>query len=139
MAHEISWLVENYVVQLRIYGPIDDLEEVREIEQSVLTLLQDCPNPVHVVINALDVERLPKNILEARQFLRRWDGHELGWMLLVIKTNPLLRYMAVGLMQLVVTNIKLRMFGKTEDALRFLNITDPKLNLLQPHSESSAY
>lgn len=136
MSYQLEWLVEARVLIVRVYGVIETLEEVRDMQRAYFQLSKDAQQPIHTIVDILGVERFPLNLRELRELLGTTDSEKFGLTLLVVNTNPLLRYTAALMLQLALPRARLRIFTALNDAIRYLQHADDTLPLLEVIAES---
>lgn len=137
MTYQLEWLVEARVLIVRVYGVIETLEEVRDIQRAYFQLFKDAQQTVHTIVDILGVERFPLNLRDLRGLLSTLDNEQFGLTLLVVNTNPLLRYTAALMIQLTIPRARLRIFTALSDATRYLQHADATLPLLEVIAEAN--
>lgn len=126
MPHSISWLVERRVVHERFYG-IVTVEDVRAMNAVSRTYYASGDPPVHNFVDLLDIQRYPTNINQIRTALVNQPHPYLGWIVIVLRPNPLLKFITTVLVQLSSINARMRFCYSYKEAIAFLQSKDPTL------------
>jgi hypothetical protein len=121
--YEVSWYVNQRVIHWRVWGQIT-LEEIAQMGKDQQKLLSEGTIPVHTISNIADVENFPTDLRQLKEALEGVNHPHLGWILVVGTTTPLKRFVVTTATQMVVPDVRLRMFSKMEEALEFLTHVD---------------
>src|SRR5271166_1571023 len=115
-----SWYVENRVGYTAVIGEMT-IEDVRKMSVFVQTCMDQGQAPVHIIVDLLQLQAIPKNVPEfIKEFPR--SGHpNTGW-IIIISSNPALRYLASVAVQL--TKSEFQMFATLLEARDFLSNID---------------
>lgn len=125
----VVWMVPERVIFVWSAGEITPT--VREwMNTQVIYLYHSCANPqIHLFINRQDVSKLSRATRRDQPAI--WHPRR-GWCVTVgAVANPLARILINAIMRLMGLNV--RDFGSNEDALHFLQQTDPTLPDLQSY------
>jgi len=125
MAHEISWLVPNKVINMYVNGDMT-LESLVAFSDDVIQHIEASDAPlVHLLIDERDMGGFPsqiKRVLDSAQFLRH---PRLGWFVIYGTDNKVLKFISYMVAQ--VAHIRHRRFVTQEEALAFLQTIDSTL------------
>jgi hypothetical protein len=125
MAHEISWLVPNKVINMYVNGDMT-LESLTAFSDDVIQHIEASDAPlVHLLIDERDMGGFPsqiKRVLDSAQFLRH---PRLGWFVIYGTDNKVLKFISYMVAQ--VAHIRHRRFVTQAEALAFLQTIDSTL------------
>ena len=124
MPIDLSWLIPNRVISMHAYVDVT-LDETRQANKQLITMLNDGTPLVHVVINQNDLGNFPISVNEYRAVLTVMTHESLGWVIAYGPTNPLADFIAVMVARL--GRIKFRKFVLKNEAFQFLVRKDPSL------------
>ncbi|MCB9453981.1 MAG: hypothetical protein H6672_21315 [Anaerolineaceae bacterium] len=126
MPFKVDWLIKGRVIHDWLSGNVE-MDDIAETSKLITDLMrQGDPPLVHLIVDILDVTRLPLgiNIGKINQYMQHTKEPNLGWSL-VITESMFMRFLAS-----VVTQIaqgRFRAFTTMEDALAFLQDVDASL------------
>ncbi len=123
MPVELSWYLENRVIQVINSGKITD-DDMLDNDQPIINYLNQSSFPlVHMIVDNTKAVYTPSaKMITKAKFPRH---PQCGWIILVGPTNTFMRFVNV-----VVTNVfktRNRMFDSFDEALTFLNEIDSSL------------
>ena len=126
MPYDISWLVENQVINLVLEGDVT-VETITEMSQNVIQYFDSSDKPlVHLLIDDSNVSssiRHLKSVMEVGKAL----GHpRFGWLIIYGSHNKTYQFMTYMISQ--VTRIRHRRFATLNEAIEFLHTVDVSLS-----------
>jgi len=128
MPYQLSWYRENRVIVGKFQGVVtpDDLQGINE---SAVKLVREGTPPVHDIIDALALEKVPFDLKLLNKSLQLFKEPNLGWVI-VIARNPLFGFLGTTLSHL--GGKRFRMVETWDEALATLARVDTTLSDLQP-------
>jgi hypothetical protein len=122
MPYDISWLVENQVINLVLDGEMT-VETIDEMSKTIIQYLDSSDKPlVHLLIDdshASSSIRHIKSVMEVGKAL----GHpRFGWLIIYGSTNKTYQFMSYLISQ--ITKIRHRRFATLAETLEFLHTVD---------------
>jgi hypothetical protein len=123
MPFEASWYHNLRVIYWRVWGQVT-LEEIAQIRLDQQKLLGEGTSPIHTISNITDVASYPTDIRLLKEALDGINHPHIGWVLIVGTTTPLKRFVTTTVTQLVIPNVRLRMFNRMDEAVEFLKHVD---------------
>lgn len=134
MAHEVSWFLENRVIQLRVSGSIS-MQDVQDINQQLIKMIEKGTAPVHIINDMQGLKEFPNNLIQVKGALTYMNHAGLGWETIVSQPNPLVRFFASAITQ--ITNARMKMVPDIKEAYLTLVRLDRTLpvDLKMVHSE----
>jgi hypothetical protein len=127
MPSQLSWYLENRVMQIVNHGDVAD-QDLFDIDESVIQYIDQSSAPlVHLIVD----HRNGNNAPSAKGLTQlNWPKNpRLGWTILIGLKNPFQRFVTV-----VAANffkIRLRLVNTMDEALDFLNEVDSTLPALR--------
>lgn len=132
MAYSVGWYIDKRVTYQRLYGHVT-LEDVRDINAESIDISRNGIPLVHSVIDITGVQKFPTNLAAIREIMSiQTDGDAVGWVLIVGADNPVIRFIASVITQLVMEKIHFRLMDSMDAALEFLQEHDATLKGLEP-------
>jgi len=123
MAYEISWLIENRVVHLHVFGTVS-IAEARQAYDALLVCHEKGTAPIHLILEHTGIEKFPLTLNPYNFIIEGGSPAKGGWML-IVGDNRQARFL--GMLFSYVAKVKSRAFLKREQALEFLYDTDATL------------
>jgi hypothetical protein len=106
MPYEITWIRENRIVCLRVWGVFSEQELVASSGE-MREALSSGTAPVHVVCNASEIIDYPKNIRVVKEGAQLYFSHpSMGWFMFLGFDKPIMRFFSNTIMQLLMRNFK---------------------------------
>lgn len=134
MSVDLSWYLENRVIQIVNHGDISD-QDMLDSDQPIIDYMNQSQAPlVHLIVDNSKASYTPsvKTVTQAK-----FPKHpQCGWIILVGPANTLMRFANA-----VVTNLfktRNRMFDTFDEALDFLNEMDSTLPPLRDMKHDKA-
>lgn len=128
MPYEVSWYQNLRVIYWRIWGQVT-LEDVAQMRNDQQKLLSEGTTLVHTISNITDVVNFPTDLRQLKEALDGVNHPHLGWILVVGTTSPLKRFVTTTVAQIVIPNVRLRMFNTIEEAVEFLKHVDETISV----------
>jgi hypothetical protein len=129
MPYEIHWQQDKRIIYGRFYDGIT-IPEAARWGDDVLRFLDAGDSPVHLIVNAADLKRIPANLDSIKNSARYLGDPRMGWNLVIGGLS-----LAQSFAQIFanVTQTPYRSFQTLDDALEFLRREDPSLSELAQH------
>ena len=127
MPIDISWLVSDRVVYMRSYKDVT-LDETRQANAQIITMLDNGTPLVHVIINQTELGNFPISVNEYRNVLTAMTHESLGWIVVYGPARPMADFIAVMVARL--GRLKYRKLALRAEAIQFLVQKDASL---KPH------
>jgi hypothetical protein len=125
MGHEISWHIENAIIEIRLWGDIT-IDDFPEYDRLTLEHIEQSTHPlVHVWIDLTDVGDFPNNVGKVHKALTHLNHPRLGWSI-VITESRVIRFVAYMITQM--SKARFRAYNTCEEALHFLQTVDATLS-----------
>lgn len=125
MPYSVAWFRPNHVIQLQLIGSVT-LDEAKQINAELVALLDQAESPIHMIADATTLESFPKNILQIKNTQAYLQHPQLGWILFVSKPNPLIRFFATTVAQVIGT--RLRMVETISECVAILDKISSNMN-----------
>ena len=136
MPFEATWYHNLRVIQWRVWGQIT-LEEIAQMGRDQQKLLSEGTSPVHTLSNITDVASFPTDLRLLKEALDGINHPHIGWVLIVGTTTPLKRFVTTTVTQLVIPNVRLRMFNSMDEAIEFLKHVDSTVSVASGDRKAS--
>ena len=125
MSFEIIWHQQR-VVHVRFYG--EDMDaSIEQAQRQLERELTEFEGKVHVIIDLSAVTQRPTSLAQVRQQVFFHKSEKLGYSVLVIGHNPIIRYFASMLAPLLLKGRQFTVVDSFDDALRYLYERDDTL------------
>jgi hypothetical protein len=127
MSSQLSWYVENRVMQIINQGELVD-QDLSNLDESVIRYIDQSSAPlVHLIVD----HRNGINSPSAKGLTQlNWPKHpRLGWTILIGLKNPFQRFVTVAAANFF--KIRLRLVNTMDEGLDFLNDVDSTLPALR--------
>ena len=128
MPVDLSWQQPRRVIYERFYDAIT-VEELTAIQQQFFQLLRDGDAPVHSIIDLSAVKSYPKSINQVRQALAPDPTGKGGRVVLVVGTNPIIRFMTSMVSQIVFKDAQFTFCSTLDEAFAYLRQIDPTITI----------
>lgn len=127
MAYETSWYLAGRVVYVYVHGDFS-LEELEALSQEFVThYVPEGQPPVHTMIDMREVGAYATRLDKVKAASDAAMTHpDMGWMIIVGKPNPLLKFVTSVTSQ--VSGTRFRMVHTPEDAIASLRKLDLTLH-----------
>lgn len=122
MAFEYNTYPERQFVLVCVSGNVT-LEENIEIGHRILNTLEQSEECTDVFFDLREIGRFPLSLKQLRQSSAIIRTPKLGWFILLMDNNPVLRFVATVLLRAQTTTEHIRVFNSLEDALTFMHGT----------------
>lgn len=122
MAFEFDFRSEQQLILIRVHGSVSLSENV-EIGNRIRTTLEYSDACTDVFFDLREIGRFPLSLSQLRQSSAIIRTPKLGWFILLMENNPVLRFVATVLLRAQTTTEHIRVFNSLEDALTFLHGT----------------
>jgi len=134
MPYQVSWYYEKRILYSRIEGDIT-LDEVKAMNDTIVQQYLPQGTPlVHSIVDVTRVGKYPMNVGQLSQAVK-FDNSTSGWLVVVSKANPIIRFFASVITQ--VSDTRFRMYSTVDEAVTFLAGVDTTLEGLQTNSKAS--
>lgn len=117
MPYTIEWFQPDHVLKLQLIGTVT-LDEAWQINTALVDLLDQSESAIHLIADATPLENFPKNILEIKNTAAYMQHPKLAWIFFISKPNPLVRFFATAIAQVIGT--RLRMVANDREALAII-------------------
>ncbi|MCA9894433.1 MAG: hypothetical protein KC615_15695 [Anaerolineae bacterium] len=124
MPHEITWLLPERVLQMRVWGKVTR-DELVQIGQTMTAHLEGVNGKIDWVVDDSNQEELPIQLSDLRRDLSFFRHDSMRWIVAVGKTSPVVN-LAIPIVASLM-RVQLKRFPTMEGALDFLNKQDPSL------------
>ncbi|HYO89746.1 MAG TPA: hypothetical protein VER79_13945 [Candidatus Limnocylindrales bacterium] len=127
MPVDVRWLVPGRVIMHEFSGRVE-LEDTTRASLEGPVLADQGTTPVHMIVSLLAVTHFPRNLYQLQTAIRdnpRLD--RLGWIVITIRHNPMLSFVASILTQVRFSNLRISMSEDMAGALRQLRERDTSL------------
>jgi len=127
MSSQLSWYLENRVMQIVNHGEVTD-QDLFDLDESAVHYMDQGSAPlVHLIID----HRKGINSPSAKGLMQlKWPKHpKMGWIVMVGMANPLQKFVTAVASNFFKT--RLRMVDTMDEALDFLNDVDSTLPALR--------
>lgn len=118
MPYSLDWFRQDRVLELQLTGSMN-LEEAKQINTALIAYLDKAETTLHMIADATTLESFPKNILQIKNTQAYLQHPKLGWILFVSKPNPLIRFFATTIAQVIAT--RLRMVATIDECAAILD------------------
>ena len=126
MSFEIIWQQPQRVVHIRFYG--EDMDSsIEQAQHQLEHELAEMEGKVHVIVDLSAVTQRPPSLAHVRQQIFFQKSEKLGYTVFVIGHNPIIRYFASMLAQLLLKGRQFTVVDSFDDALRYLYERDDTL------------
>lgn len=126
MPYEVGWLIESRVVMARIHGDVIEADGI-DMLYEMARLIDSGHAPVHILIDTLDITRVPKNLMPLVQAISEVGiSRERTGYMMVLSNNQLHNF--IGAVAAKMAGVRLRTVDDRAVALEFLRIHEPELN-----------
>lgn len=122
MAFKFIPCPEQHLILIRVHGTVTLSENV-EIGNRIRTTLEHSGNCTDVFFDLREIGRFPLSLSQLRESSAIIRTPKLGWFILLMENNPVLRFVATVLLRAQTTTEHIRVFHSLEDALTFLHST----------------
>lgn len=136
MSYEGSWYADKRVVLQRLWGTVT-LEEAAQAHHTMVQFLDEGTPLVHVLVDLSQVEQFPTNLIALKRAMPPIEHSGMGWMLVCGAGNPMLRFVASTIIQIMMPGLRLRMFDTLDQSLTFLQDQDSTLENLMALSDTA--
>ena len=116
MGFSVTWRSEKQVIDLKVFGVVTS-EEIIALNLKTMDYIAAGSQPVHLIIDALDVTEYPTNLRWILRLLKHNPVPPTGWNILV-QNNPAVRVLACTLLS--VLHVPLHVCSTPEEADAFL-------------------
>ncbi|MGQ9909474.1 MAG: hypothetical protein ACUVS2_11630 [Candidatus Flexifilum sp.] len=127
MGFRVEWLYRDRVIFEQLYGDVT-VGEIEAVAEALQTLAEAGQAPVHIINDVRSLRKYPINLKSIRQAVQVPASSNLGWLVVIQNDNPLVRFIAATIAQLVITDLRMSSVKTPEEALRFLLSRDPSLD-----------
>ncbi|MFN8527326.1 MAG: hypothetical protein U0670_01800 [Anaerolineae bacterium] len=126
MPYEVGWLINTRVISCRFFGDIVEADGI-DLLKEMARMIDAGTAPVFVVIDALEITRVPKSLIPLVQAITelQLDKAKLRY-LLVLSNNPLHSF--IGTIAAKFAGIHLRLLTDMNSAIDFIRTHDAELN-----------
>lgn len=125
MAVEVKWLVKDAILFTYVYGKFVE-EDINVMFETGFRLIEESEHaPVHAIIKA-DLDENPSLATLSKMGRQRTTHPKSGWSIIVMPTNPIVRFGADLMSQLI--KVRYRRVDSMEAALAFLKDLDSTID-----------
>lgn len=122
-----SWIIENKVMLLKMYGDVK-VEELHEGAKNSLNVLNQSTHKLHQLIDMSETNSLPSNIAQLGEVSRPVNEHPLmGWVIMYGIKNKLIKFIITMTSHLAKSQLKVA--DDYESAIAVLKKLDGSLNM----------
>lgn len=125
MAVEVKWLVPDHVMLTHVYGTLIEADINTIFEDGFKLIESSTHQPIHAIIKA-DLDTAPSLSTLSKMGRQRSTHPRSGWSVIVMPTNPVVRFGADLMSQLI--KVRYRRVDTMEDALKFLKDLDDSID-----------
>jgi hypothetical protein len=136
MAVEVRWLVPGRIVLHDFSGAVT-LEDATQASLEGPALADQGTPPVHMLVTLVHVTHYPRSVHQIEAAIRI-NPHldRLGWVVILVKRNPVLRFVATILTQIRYSKMRFIIVEDLADGMRSLLAHDPTLaEFITPEGE----
>jgi hypothetical protein len=127
MPYHYEWLCPKRVIFCYVSG-VQTKEEVERSFAELKSRLDAGEAPTHYIVDLRDNEKVPTTDVRELQAMATFLTHpNLGWIVAVGRSNPTINFVLALLAKL--TRIRYRTVDVPQEAVAFLSIIDPTLDL----------
>jgi len=123
MPYQLMWCLENRVL-LGTFSGVIAPGDLTEINDAAVQLLRQGTPPVHDIIDALALEKVPFDLKLLNKSMQLFKEPNLGWVIVIAK-NPLFGFFGSILSQAAGKSV--RVVGSWDQAVATLLRADPTL------------
>ncbi|QPC82663.1 hypothetical protein G4Y79_23740 [Phototrophicus methaneseepsis] len=117
-----SWLQEKRIAYIELIGKFDE-QLVIDVNEHMRSLIDEGMRPVHLVLDATGLTGYPVNVRVLKQSSEASASHpDVGWLILIGFTNPVIKFFSSVLAQLF--NLNFKQAESTEEAVSILRRVD---------------
>lgn len=128
MSHSTDWYQEGHVI-LTTFSENLTIEELRENDAVILDMVSSSNEKVHLVIDVTKLKKFPTKVGEIRQSAARYlQRDNMGWLVVIGFSNPLIRFLSSVITQL--SNINLIQVDSIDEAITRLQKIDPVITVV---------
>jgi hypothetical protein len=127
MAYEVKWYHENRVICGAFDGVVTS-DDLFAINEAAMKLVRSGQPPVHNIIDALALEKIPFDLRLIRNWFQFFSEPNLGWVIVIAK-NPLFGFFGSTVSQL--GGKRFRLVQNWNEALTTLARVDTTLTDIQ--------
>src|SRR6266567_1337280 len=91
---------EQHLLYERVLGVLT-LDEIAELHQGEIRSIEQAETPIHVLVDLRLLEQFPTSLIEIRNRVSIIDSPNLRWMILVINTNLVMKFLTSVVMQII--------------------------------------
>lgn len=124
MAHYISWLVPERILQIEVQGSVT-LDQITELNAAVSNYIQPAQAPVHLIIKSRDLQINQLSIRAVQERITLLRNPRMGWIIFALD-HPFVRFFATAVTQFARFE-QVRFVSSVEVATSLLNTLDPSL------------
>ena len=128
MPVDISWQQPQRVIYERFYDTVT-IEELTAIQQEFFQYLMDGDAPVHSIIDLRAVRDFPKSINQVRLALAPDVTGKGGRVVVVIGTNPVIRFITSMISQIAFKNAQFTFCSQLDEAFTYLRSFDSTVTI----------
>ena len=136
MPYQISWQLEKRVLMVKLFGILTD-QESTEVGEINSRHIQEGIAPVHIIVDARDLDKFPTNLRQNSQFMGYLSTPSLGWVVAIGIANNMLARFAVTVISQVI-HFRLAQRDNMTEAIRYLESQDATLKLNRNDAEQIA-
>lgn len=127
MPVDVRWFIPGRIVLHEFSGEVGLEEATQSSLEGPLLADQGTP-PVHMLISLVKITRFPRSVHQIASAIRQYPRTEkLGWVVLLVRHNPLLRFIATILTQVHYSSLRFAIAEDEAGGLRFLLAHDATL------------
>ena len=128
MPFDRQFFPEQHLLYERAFGTLT-LDEIAELHQGEIKAIEQANFPIHVLVDLRLLEHFPASLIEIKNKVSVIENQNLRWMILVINTNRVLKFLASVVMQIIFRHARYRVVNSMDEAVAFLEDMDSTLDL----------
>ena len=127
MPYAHNFYPEHNLFYEHVFGVLT-LEEIRDLHAITIKTLTEIETPIDLLVDCRELKRFPMSLSRIKEVMAPIDSTKIRWMIFVTNGNPILKFTASMVVQIVM-KARLRIFTTLEEAFAFLEETESTLDL----------
>ncbi len=130
MPYTSRFYPEYHLLSETLFGSVT-LDEIRNVHAELTKTIETSETFFHVLVDLRSLHKFPTSIMQMKEGMQPIDDLNLHWMIILTNNGPLIKFAGSILIQLLIKNVRFRMFNSCEEAFAFLEDIDPSLHLTE--------
>ena len=122
MPYAHNFYPEHHLLYEHVFGVLT-LEEIHGLHDITIKSLAQVETPIDLLVDCRALKRFPMSLSQIKQVMAPIDSTNLRWMIVVTNGNPILKFTASMVVQIVM-KVRLRIFTTLEESFAFLKETE---------------